>query len=361
MKILGIESSCDETAVAIVEDGHNVLKNMVSSQIAKHAEYGGVIPELAAREHLKSIKQITEQALKEAELTLDDIDAIAVTQLPGLIPALLVGINYAKGLAAASNKRLIPVNHITAHIFGAFIENKEMLKDPETYPILALVVSGGHTNLVLIDETGKVTAVGHTLDDAAGEAFDKAAKILDLPYPGGPVIDRIAKTGNPEAIKFPRPLCPSPGNAVKPQNKFHFSFSGLKTALLYQVKDPSKEKVFEQKVDISDEEMADLLASFQDAIVDTLVIKTRIAAEAYNAKTIVLCGGVACNSRLRTKMTDMVELENYKLAIAPPKYCTDNAAMIAGMAYYQNDQSDDNFMGMDARARLQGITQVSFT
>lgn len=361
MKVLAIESSCDETAVAIVENGHDVLVNLVASQIKKHAEYGGVIPELAAREHLKAIKCLSDEALKKGGLSLDDIDAIAVTQLPGLIPALLVGINYAKGLAAAADKPLIGVNHIIAHIFGAFIEDEAALKSADNYPILSLIVSGGHTNLVLVEEDGSCKAIGQTLDDAAGEAFDKAAKILDLPYPGGPVIDRIAKEegANPAAFDLPRAMCPKPGQKLKPENRLNFSFSGVKTALLYQVRDPSKDD-FESELDISDEHKRDLVASFQEAVVDALVIKTAMAAEDYNAKSIVICGGVACNSRLRAKMTDKAAEINRKLFIAPPKYCTDNAAMIGGLACYQYQSGDFQTFDMDASARLKAIEKVPF-
>ena len=363
MKVLAIESSCDETAVSIVEDGHNVLANLVASQINKHAAFGGVIPELAAREHLKAIKCLTEQALDDSGLSLEDLDAIAVTQLPGLIPALLVGINYAKGLASAIAKPLIGVNHIIAHIFGAFIDDQEALSNADNYPMLSLIVSGGHTHLVLIEQNGSCKVVGQTLDDAAGEAFDKAAKILELPYPGGPVIDRIAKEedADPQAFDFPRAMCPKPGQSLKPENRLNFSFSGVKTALLYQVRDPSKDTDFESALDIDEALRKNLVASFQEAVVDALVIKTAMAAEDYSVKSIVLCGGVACNSRLRQKMSEKADFLGLPLFIAPPKYCTDNAAMIGGLACYQYKNNDFEEFNMDASARLKGIDSVPFT
>ncbi len=325
MHILGIETSCDETAAAVVTDGDAVRSNLISSQVKVHAAYGGVVPELAAREHLKAVDLMVKEALLAAGLGLGDIGGIAVTREPGLVPALLVGVSYAKGLALASGLPLVGVNHVLAHIYGAFLENAARLREPQRYPILALAVSGGHTMLLLVQADGRARVVGRTLDDAAGEAFDKAAKILDLGYPGGPVVDRLARNGDPKAVAFPRGLMPRAGGAVAPENILNFSFSGIKTALLYRV----------QNRRLSDQELADILASYQEAVVDVLVAKTLLAADEFGAPTVVLCGGVACNSRLRAAVQAAAEREGRTVAVAPPKYCTDNAAMIAGLGYHE--------------------------
>ncbi|MCJ8328634.1 MAG: tRNA (adenosine(37)-N6)-threonylcarbamoyltransferase complex transferase subunit TsaD [Lentisphaeria bacterium] len=361
MIVLGIESSCDETAVSIVEDGHHVRSNIVSSQLAKHAPYGGVIPELAAREHLKSIGPVYEQALSEAQLTRDDIDAVSVTYNPGLLPALLVGLTFAKGLAATLDKPFIGISHFLAHVYGSFIGKQDILENSDSYPMIALVVSGGHTALILINEDGSARIVGQTLDDAAGEAFDKAAKILNLPYPGGPVIDKMSKSGNAQAVHFPRGLCPSPGHNVKPENRLNFSFSGVKTALLYHIKgnsDLSKEIVCPE---FSESQLADIVASYQEAIVDALITKTFRACNDYDSKTVVVCGGVACNSRLREKMASAAAAAGLELVIAEPKYCTDNAAMIAGLAYYYLKEGQTSKFDLDAVPRLQAFKSVPFT
>ncbi|MCK5801375.1 MAG: tRNA (adenosine(37)-N6)-threonylcarbamoyltransferase complex transferase subunit TsaD [Lentisphaeria bacterium] len=324
MKILGIETSCDETAVAIVQDGHEVLANCVASQIELHAGYGGVVPELAAREHLRAMPVVADQALADANCSLEDIDAVAVTCSPGLVPALLVGVSYAKGLAAARNCPLVPVSHFLAHIYGAFLDQPTLLQDERTFPVLALVVSGGHTALVVIEADGPARIVGTTLDDAAGEAYDKGAKILGLGYPGGPIIDCIAKTGNPAAHAFPRGLTGGGGRPRKPEHRHNFSFSGVKTALLYAVKDRH----------LTNTELADVVASYQAAIVDVLVSKTMDAAEHFGTPTVCMCGGVACNSQLRADMARAAEKRNLRLVLAPPKFCTDNAAMVAGIAQH---------------------------
>ena len=325
--ILGIETSCDETAASVVVDGSDVLSNVVSSQIAKHAPFGGVVPELAAREHLRNISVVVESAISESGMSVSDIDAVAVTNGPGLLPALLVGLNFAKGFSAAHGLPLVGVNHFTAHIYGAFLDfGVELLQSDDTYPILALVVSGGHTSLVLVDGGGTAEIVGGTIDDAAGEAFDKGAKLLSLGYPGGPIIEKLAKKGNPAKFAFPRPLIGRSGKAVKPENRFNFSFSGIKTALLYHSRDIREDCALE------DEVLFDTLASYQDAIVDTLAIKTMDAMRRFRAKSVVVCGGVACNGALRERLRTDVENEGKTFYAAPPKYCTDNAAMIAGFA-----------------------------
>ena len=342
MNILGIETSCDETAAAVVCDGHEVRSSVVSSQIELHAGYGGVVPELAAREHLKSIAPVVNAALSESSCTIQDIDAVAVTCGPGLVPALLVGVSFAKGLAGAHGCPFLGVNHFLAHIYGSFFDQPELLAKSESFPVLALVVSGGHTALVLIRAAGEASIVGTTLDDAAGEAFDKGAKILELGYPGGPVIDRLAKKGNPKAIHFPRGLTGRTGRPQRPEDRFNFSFSGVKTALLYKVRDRN----------VSDEELVDVVASYQQAIVDVLVQKTVLAAREHHAPTIVMCGGVACNSRLREEMSAAVSQAGRLLVAAPPCFCTDNAGMVAGVAYHYLRRGDRSDLDLSVSARL---------
>lgn len=342
MIVLGIETSCDETAAAVVADGRDVRASVISSQVSLHAGYGGVVPELAAREHLKNIVPVVTTTLEEANVEPADLDAIAVTSCPGLVPALVVGVSYAKGLAAAADKPLVGINHFLAHIYGAFLEQPDLLANVEAYPILALVVSGGHTAIVLIRETGRSDIIGTTLDDAAGEAFDKAAKILSLGYPGGPIIDRIARNGNPDSVDFPRSLTGRTGKPTKPGNRFNFSFSGVKTSLLYRVKDR----------ELDDDQLADVVASYQAAIVDVLVAKTIDAAAKFATPTVVLCGGVACNSRLRERMEKAVRASGRHLVSATPKYCTDNAAMVAGLAYHYVRRGERSGFNLAVRARL---------
>lgn len=342
MHILGIETSCDETAAAVVTDGALVRANVISSQIKAHAAYGGVVPELAAREHLKAMHPVVQTALKESGLTLADIGGIAVTNQPGLIPALLVGVSYAKGLALGAGLPLVGINHTLAHLYGAFLDHAERLQNPATYPVLVLAVSGGHTLLLKVAADGRATVLGSTIDDAAGEAFDKAAKLLQLGYPGGPVIDRLAKTGNPAAVAFPRSLLPRPGHAVPPEHRLNFSFSGLKTALLYHVRDR----------ELHGQELADVVASYQAAIIDILVGKTLLAAGDTGAPVIVLCGGVACNSGLRAAMQQAAAARGREVLVAPPKYCTDNAAMIAGMAWHYLRRGLHSGLDLPVGARL---------
>lgn len=342
MYILGIESSCDETAASVVQDGHLVLSNVISSQIKLHAAYGGVIPELAAREHLKNVYPVVEAALREANMTPDKLDGMAVTSHPGLIPALLVGNAYAKGLCAAAELPFIGVNHFQGHLYAAFLEHPEALEDSESYPILGVVVSGGHTALVLLQEDGRAEIVGTTLDDAAGEALDKAAKILNLGYPGGPIIDRLAKLGNEKKYDFPRGLVGAAGKPVPAEHKYDFSFSGVKTALLYQVRDRT----------LSDLELNDVVASYQAAVMGVLVTKAIAAAKDFGAKLVCLCGGVACNSYLRAQMQEACQKRGMKLILTPPKYCTDNAAMIAGLGYHYHKFGKTSTLDMPVSARL---------
>ncbi|OGV58927.1 MAG: tRNA (adenosine(37)-N6)-threonylcarbamoyltransferase complex transferase subunit TsaD, partial [Lentisphaerae bacterium GWF2_52_8] len=315
--ILGIETSCDETAAAIVADGHRILGSAVSSQIAKHSCYGGVVPELAAREHLDSLLPVVATAMKEAKMAASDLSAVAVTNGPGLMPALLVGVNFAKGLSSAHKVPIIGVNHFLAHIYGSFLdEEPPLLADPSLYPMLALVVSGGHTALVLISSNGEARVIGHTLDDAAGEAFDKAAKLLNLGYPGGPVIEKAATKGNPACFQFPRSLTGSTGHAHDDANRFNFSFSGLKTALLYHCRKLGGPETLDGAP------LFDTIASYQEAIVDVLCQKTFFAARHYSAKSLVLCGGVACNNPLRQRFAETAP-RGIRPFVAPKKYCTD--------------------------------------
>ena len=340
MRILGIETSCDETAAAVVEGGNAVLASVVASQVESHAAYGGVVPELAAREHTRAIDRVVSEALDQARTALSSVDAVAVVNEPGLVPALLVGVSYAKGLAASLGVPLVPVDHMVAHVYAAFLGGADVLNDPATYPIIALVVSGGHTLLLEIDESGRLSVLGQTLDDAAGEAFDKAAKILELGYPGGPIIDRLAKSGNPAAVHFPRALGGGQGRAPKPENRFNFSYSGVKTALLYHVKDRR----------LRDAEIADIAASYQKAVVDVLVDKTVDACRHRRAATAVVCGGVACNAYLRESVESALRGIGVPCRIAPRKYCVDNAAMTAGLAWHYAPSSPSG-AALDAPVR----------
>lgn len=342
MKILGLESSCDETAAAVVEDGQTVLSSVISSQIKLHTAYGGVIPELAAREHLKNVTPVVAAALREADTPLEKLDGIAITSHPGLIPALLVGNAYAKGLAAATGLPIVGVNHFLGHLYGAFLERSELLQDDKLYPILGLVVSGGHTAIVLVEASGKARIVGRTLDDAAGEALDKAAKILNLGYPGGPVIDRLAKEGDPDAHVFPMGLVGAAGKPVPPEHRYDFSFSGVKTALLYKVRDHQP----------SDQQLRDLVASYQSAVMEVMVHKAFLAARDFHAGTLCLCGGVACNSYLRRRIQEEADKRHLPVLLAPPKYCTDNAAMIGGVGYHCLRLGRQDSLDMPVNARL---------
>ena len=353
--ILGIESSCDETAAAVVRDGREVLSSSVATQIAKHAAHGGVVPELAAREHLTALKPVLDEALGSAGVTLRGIDAVAVTQGPGLIPALLVGLNFAKGLAIGNGLPLIGVNHFFAHICGAFLDDPEtMLDDASRYPLLALVVSGGHTSLLLIGRDGRASVLGSTIDDAAGEALDKGAKLLGLGYPGGPVMQRTAEGGDRFRFEFPRPLTGAAGKPLAPENRWNFSFSGVKTALLYHVR-----KYAGEDGRLPEELMRDTAASYQEAVVDVLVRKTLDAAKAFQAKTVVVAGGVACNSELRARFEQCTP-RGVRLLLAEKKYCTDNAAMVGGLGWYYFRKKKFSTIGMDAFARLPRITDVPF-
>ncbi len=328
MNILGIETSCDDTAVAIYSDTKGILSNIVSSQIQIHQQWGGVFPELAAREHTKNILYVLDTAIKEANITPEEIDGIAVTVAPGLIVSLVIGFSAAKALSLAWDKLLIPVHHIEAHIFANFIE-KEV-----PYPFLALVVSGGHTELHIIKGFENYQFLGGTLDDAVGEAYDKVARMLGLGYPGGPIIDKLAKEGR-EVIKFPRPLIKDKG-----KNKFNFSFSGLKSAVLREIEKGNFKK-------------EDIAKSFQEAATDVLVYKTIDAAMEFNIKNIVVAGGVSANSRLREKLLNFGKTKNLNIHFPPLYLCTDNAAMVAytGFKRFKEKHKTIN-LDFEAKARL---------
>ena len=318
MLTLGIESSCDETAAAVVEDGRKILSNVIASQIQTHAPFGGVVPELASREHLKRIAPVVSQALADANVTLKEIDGIAVTQGPGLIGSLLVGISYAKSLAFVARQPIVGVNHIEGHIYSVVFENP-----PVNYPALALVVSGGHTTLFLIPAEGQYAVIGRTRDDAAGEAYDKVAKLLGLGYPGGPVIDRLAKQGDARAAElvFTIPRMDS--------MRLDFSFSGLKTAVLRYVREQQIEPLPEGEA--PGEVIINLVTSFQDKVIRSLLARVREAVRRHQPQTIILAGGVACNSALRQSL----KAAGFDAPVYYPSpiLTTDNAAMIAAAGY----------------------------
>lgn len=312
--ILAIESSCDETAAAVVKNGREILSNVISSQIDLHTLYGGVVPEIASRKHIEKINQVIESALLESGLTLENMDAIGVTYGPGLVGALLVGVAEAKAMAYAANKPLVGVHHIEGHVSANFIEHPDL--EP---PFMCLIVSGGHTHLVIVRDYGEFEILGRTRDDAAGEAFDKVARAVGLGYPGGPKVDKAAKEGNPQAIKFPR--------AKVDGNRYDFSFSGLKSAVLNHI---NHANMMGEEINVPD-----LLASFQNAVVDVLVSHTVDAAKEYGFKNVAIAGGVASNSALRKGMKEACEKKGIEFYYPSPIYCTDNAAMIGTAAYYE--------------------------
>jgi N6-L-threonylcarbamoyladenine synthase len=329
--ILGIESSCDETSAAIVKNGRQVLSNVIYSQIHIHQPYGGVVPEIASRNHVKKIGIIVDQAFRDAGMSYDDVDAVAVTYGPGLVGSLLVGLSFAKAFSFAAGKPLIGVNHIEGHISANYIDNPTL--EP---PYLTLVVSGGHTHLIRVDDYNDYRILGQTRDDAAGEAFDKIARTLKLGYPGGPAIDQAALLGDPAAIDFPR--------AYLEEDSFDFSFSGLKSAVLNHL-NGLKMKGETFKVE-------DVAASFQQAVVDVLVNKTVAAAKASGLSTLCLSGGVSCNSQLRKLMKARCEIEGLTLHYPKATYCTDNGAMIAGAGYFKFQRGDFAPEGLTADPNL---------
>ena len=312
--ILAIESSCDETAASVVKNGRQVLSNVISSQIALHTQFGGVVPEIASRKHIEKINQVIEEALKEAGVTLEEITAVGVTYGPGLVGALLVGVAEAKAIAYAAKKPLVGVHHIEGHVSANFIEHPDL--EP---PFICLIVSGGHTHLVVVKDYGEFEILGRTRDDAAGEAFDKVARAVGLGYPGGPKVDKAAKEGNKHAVEFPR--------AKVEGAPYDFSFSGLKSAVLNYI----------NHAQMKGEEISvpDLAASFQNAVVEALVSRAVLAAKEYGYEKVALAGGVASNSALREAMEEACKKEKLKLYYPSPIFCTDNAAMIGAAAYYE--------------------------
>lgn len=318
---LSIESSCDETSIAVLKNGREVLSNVVNTQIELHKKFGGVVPEVASRKHIENIDEVLDEALKQANITLNDADHIAVTYGPGLAGALLVGLSYAKALAYTTSKPLVGVNHIEGHVSANYIAHKDLKP-----PFITLIVSGGHTHLVEVKNYGEYEILGRTRDDASGEAFDKIARAMELGYPGGPIIDKLAKQGNKNAIDFPRAYL---------DDGYDFSFSGLKSAVLnyLNAKKMKKEDII----------VEDVCASFQEAVVEVLSNKAIKAAMEKGYNTIALAGGVACNSALREKITELGKTKNIEIKYPPIDLCTDNAAMIGCAGYYNfiNGRRDD--------------------
>ncbi len=321
INILGIETSCDETAAAVVANGEDIKSSVVASQAKLHERFGGVVPEIASRAHLESIYPVIAEAVEKAAASRDTIDAIAVANRPGLVVSLMVGVTAAKALALVWEKPLIAVNHVHAHLQSAMLGHSEL-----KLPAVALIVSGGHTSLFDCESALDLTLIGSTIDDAAGEAFDKVATILRLPYPGGPSIEKAAKNGDPKAVKFPR--------SMLDKESLDFSFSGLKTAVLYHCRGQDM-KGTDKVGQMTEQEISDIAASFQAAAVDVLVAKTKRAADKIKAKTALLGGGVAANSSLRAGLTEMCEKAGLELLIAPRLLCTDNAVMVAALAYHK--------------------------
>ncbi|HQY91605.1 tRNA (adenosine(37)-N6)-threonylcarbamoyltransferase complex transferase subunit TsaD [Caldilinea sp.] len=351
-KILAIETSCDETAAAVVEDGCSVHSNVIATQIDLHRRFGGVFPEVASRQHVLAIAPVIAQALAEADVSVQTLDAIAVTQGPGLAGSLLVGVNAAKGLAFAAGLPLLAVNHLEGHIYSNWLDapGRAHGRPPDAFPVLVLIVSGGHTELIEMRGHGRYRRLGGTLDDAAGEAFDKVARLLALGFPGGPAIQQTAARGDPAAFDLPRAL------RHDPSHRFDFSFSGLKTATLNLTK-----RLAAQGQDLHDPHLlADLAASFQQAVADVLVDKTVDAALATGAQQVCICGGVSANQTLRATATARLEALSIPLYIPPLVYCTDNAAMIGAAAFYnwRTHPSQEDGLAMDVHASLPLVEEV---
>ncbi|WP_295161066.1 tRNA (adenosine(37)-N6)-threonylcarbamoyltransferase complex transferase subunit TsaD [uncultured Brachyspira sp.] len=328
MKILGIDTSCDDTSAAVVENGNNVLSSVLSSSIDAHKDFQGVVPEIAARKHLEAMLYVIDKALKDAELSLNDIDLFAVTNRPGLLGSLLVGVSSAKALAFSLDKPLLALDHIAAHIYSPHLTNNI------EFPYIALVVSGGHTIITEVCSYGEYKVIGTTLDDAVGEAYDKVAKFLNLGYPGGPIIDKMAKEGNKDAIKYPIVL-------LSGKDEFNFSYSGLKTACVYSTK-----KYLKEGYEATNENIA---AAFQISAIEPLYIKTLKYIEKSGIKRVTLSGGVACNSYLRERFGNSKDFECFLPDI---KYTTDNAAMTAGLAYYMKDKQEYADYSLDCFSRI---------
>jgi len=313
--ILGVETSCDETAAAVVAGGKKICSNIIASQIDIHEKFGGVVPEIASRKHLEAVNFIIAQALAEAGCTFQDLAAIAVTHGPGLVGSLLVGVSVAKALAFSLDLPLAGVNHIEGHLYANFLTGEDI-----SFPLLGLVVSGGHTNILYMEGHGRIRILGRTRDDAAGEVFDKIARALDLGFPGGPVIDKLAREGDPSSFAFPRAL-------MGPEGGLDFSFSGVKTAVLNSI---YRERQRGREIDLHN-----ISSAFQAAVIDVLVEKSFLAARQKNVKIFLLAGGVAANSELRARLRQRVETEETKVIFPPPELCTDNAAMVAAAGYYR--------------------------
>ena len=329
--ILGIESSCDETAASVVKNGREILSNVINTQIDLHKQYGGVVPEIASRKHIENIDAVIDEALSKADMSLEDIDAVAVTYGPGLVGALLVGVSSAKAIAYAAEKPLVPVHHIRGHISANFIAHPNL--EP---PFVCLVASGGHSHIVYVKDYTEFEILGRTRDDAAGEAFDKIARVLDLGYPGGPLIDKLAKEGNPKAMQFPR--------VRMDKNSLDFSFSGVKTAVINYL-----HKVSQRGEDVN---KADVAASFQEAVTDVLCEHTLEGAVSKNVKTVAIAGGVASNSQLREKMTEVCQAHGINVVYPQPVLCTDNAAMIACAGYFAYKNGDRAGLDLNAVPNL---------
>jgi N6-L-threonylcarbamoyladenine synthase len=334
MTVLGIETSCDETSAAVLRDGV-LLSNVTASQMV-HSKFGGVVPELASRAHLRLIAPVVEESLAQAKISAADLNAIAAVYGPGLIGSILVGLSFGKALALGLGVPFLGVNHIEAHLVSNLIDEPR----PE-FPFVSLTVSGGHTQLVLVKGSLEYVLLGETRDDAAGEAFDKAAKMLGIGYPGGPMIDKLARKGNPEAVKFPRPYLDEAG--------YEFSFSGLKTSLLYYLR---RNGLTQDRLQQSPDLLADLCASFQAAIVDVLVHKLLTAAENHRVKSLAVAGGVAANSALRAELEEQSTRRNFRLFIPKPEYCTDNGAMIAMAGYLKARQGKFSDLDLPAVPNL---------
>lgn len=333
MIVLGIDTSCDDTSASVVLDGKRVLSNVVHSQVKLHHPYGGVVPELASREHVRNIMPVVQESLLRADIQMKDLDGIAVTVGPGLVGALLVGLYYAKGLAYVHQKQLVGINHLEGHILSIFLEKKFPV-----FPFVALTVSGGHTCLYHVEGYGRYTQMGQTLDDAAGEAFDKVAKILGLGYPGGVAIEKAARDGSEDRINFPR--------AYLSNDSLDFSFSGLKTSVALYTK-----KWREGLIENGNVTLADIGCSFQEAVVDVLVHKVIRAREKVSATQVMVAGGVACNHRLRAKLLDAASTDGVPVFFPRPEYCTDNAAMIAVAGYHRLLHGERADLTMDVRSK----------
>jgi len=333
MIVLGIDTSCDDTSAGIVDDGTRTLANVIHSQVAVHHPHGGVVPELASREHVRNIVPVVDEALKHAGLGMTDLDGIAVTVGPGLVGALLVGLYHAKGLSYVLGKPLIAVNHLEAHILSIFLESEH-----PPFPFVALTVSGGHTSLYFVEDFGRYTLLGQTLDDAAGEAFDKVAKISGMGYPGGVAIEKASRKGRHDGVKFPR--------AYMSKTSLDFSFSGLKTAVSLFLKKWRDDPELSAEISLND-----IVASFQEAVVDVLVTKVMAAAKRMGVASVVLAGGVACNNHLRKRLVETADLEKIRVYYPRPAYCTDNGAMIALTGYHRFMRNDTAHMAVDVRAR----------